>query len=114
MSTPVDKLVEHICEQARYKALNDHDLQQLCYNMFLQAFPPRPAPNPGMGMHYLNPGANERPGEQPPERWELFMDGVGISYDHTTKLPWAIAGLLTGKVRERLRREPFRLTASSK
>lgn len=109
MTSPVDSLVAAICEQARYRVLSDHQLQQLCYDLFIAHHPPHPLPEPGRGSLSLKPGANEMAEADLPESWELFIGDARVVYTHATSLPWSIAGDLAGMVREALRREPLQM-----
>jgi hypothetical protein len=102
-------LVRKICDQVRYQGLRGHDLQQVCYDVFVEQHPPHPLPNPGQGSHSLAPGANELPDAELPAGWELFIGDARITYTHATTLPWRIAGQLAELVRTELADEPFEL-----
>lgn len=109
MDTVVDELVDRICERVRYEEFNSGQLQQICYEMFTEAHPPEPAPNPGSAMIRLDDGANERDCADAPDAWRFFIDDVSVTYDHTTRLQMKIAAELARMVRERLRQQPFEL-----
>ncbi len=109
MGEPVQALVRRVSERVRFQEFNDARLRELCYEEFIKEHPPEPIPSEGDGMLRLDPGANEREGAEPPAAWRLFMGDVSVQYDHTTQLPWAIAGELATAVRERVQREPFEL-----
>lgn len=85
MGESVTELIEHICSGIDPAELDDETLQYLCYGVLLDEHP-----------------AEAAPGE--PERQQLVIRDVKVTFGRDRPLSWQIAGQLVREIREQSRR----------